>query len=178
MPNKPIPEAASEKPKRGRPRVISEELEQKLVGITLPRDVSRRQRLNHYHAFRSLGVLGNECKSRAVEFPDRYEWLCNNRNGAEQVFRMTILSELGRIEDDDLVVELATQLCETRPKTRQAVARIREIRDVRRKTADALDLANEMIGVVNDYLARFPDTTEEQVSDALRTAGSQCSKSR
>ena len=64
---------------------------------------------------------------------------------------------------------VAQRICELKPKTKEAVVMIRRLR-VGQKPVDVLQLANEIIALVNNFIRRYPGATKEQILDALHTA--------
>jgi hypothetical protein len=67
----------------------------------------------------------------------------------------------------------AVQLCKLKPKTRDAVVMVRRFRTGREAPADSLQLANEVIHLVNDYMQRHPSVEKKDILDAMRTAHAQ-----
>lgn len=159
-----ISEEISEKPKRGRPVVMPEEWEKLMTGLGMFTDIhSRRGRVNKWYMAHAMSVLMDESQ----KIPGRYAWL---HDEATQRIRSTILTELGRIEDDALLIAMAGELCNHKPHTKDAVAMIRRVRRVNRKKGSALALADEIIDVLNHYVQRFPDMTHNDTERALNIA--------
>ncbi len=98
------------------------------------------------HRARALAVLANNPACR---------WL---------VHKTEILDELGRIESDYAMLIIAKRICELKPATAEAVEMVRRHREFDQ-------LADEIAHVVNDYRKRNPDTTRQEVLQALETAG-------
>lgn len=150
-------ETASEKPKRGRPRRLSREGDD--VMRSLYADKSERQRNNLAHAINAA--------QRLRHHPDyaggAFLWLWNP---GEDDLKHTILSELGRIEDDGEMVLVARDLCAMQPKTKDAVTIIRRLRLGEREPRP-YQLQDELVATINDFWKRFPKTTRAEVLDAL-----------
>jgi hypothetical protein len=171
-------ENISEKPKRGRPPVLWQG--ETMSEETILRDMqgfakgaSHRSVLNAHYLSRALSLLIKNCKARRVTFPNCFSWLCNNKSGTQQRIRRVVLYELGRIDDDQLLLAMARELCKQEPSARGAITMIRRCRGCQRKHGDPLDFANEIIRTLNDYLCRHPEMTNEDALSALRTAASQ-----
>lgn len=165
-----ISENISEKPRRGRPRLLSKELEQIAIFKDGPYCSPRTHQNGHYEirALRVLDITGDQ-------LPEEYRWLMDpdkQREGRSerQGYRKTILAELGRIDDDECLQAVAKRICELKPKTRDAILMIRRWRVGGSKPADVRQLANEVIRTINDYLQRHPSTTHQQVLTALTEA--------
>jgi hypothetical protein len=79
---------------------------------------------------RALGLL---CDDLA------FRWLCDGKamtaGGAK--WKPAILTELGRIDDEDDLREVARQLCELKPKTKDAIAAVRRWRLGKKSGMDA-----------------------------------------
>jgi hypothetical protein len=65
-------------------------------------------------------------------------------------YKRTILQELGRLEDDDLIRAVAGEVCKSKMSTRRAIIYIRQFRSEKKK-GETLQLANEIIKILNDY---------------------------
>lgn len=106
---------------RGRPRVIPHELEGP-VSFIGPNVQTDRGRQNVFYRMRALDILSDL---------ERFKWLCDEEKimaNVPRAMKPTILTELGRFQDDDEMREVAGILCEHKPKTKRAVALIRLIR--------------------------------------------------
>ncbi len=129
---------------------------------------TRRQTQNRLYALRALerlGLLGNRELKRVLTGRPALRWLVDE-DGA----RWGILAELGRIRDLDKFDAAVAWVLEHRPKTEEAVARIRPFRIGKSRSPNARELAEEIIRVVNGYRIRHPELTREQELEALRLA--------
>jgi hypothetical protein len=129
---------------------------------------SRRQTQNRLYALRAferLGLLGNHELKRALAERPTLRWLVDE-DGA----RWGILAELGRIRDLEKFNVAVAWVLEHRPKTKEAVARIRLFRTGKSRSPNARELAKEIIRAVNGYGVRYPELTREQELEALRLA--------
>jgi hypothetical protein len=111
----------------GRPRALNPEQERLAWGVGIfKQGKSRRTHLNAYYAIRALTRLGLKhpgfSGDKAI-----FLWLSDDKANPV-VYRATILAELGRIEDPDLLQEVAERICELKPRTSDAVAMIRRCR--------------------------------------------------
>jgi hypothetical protein len=129
---------------------------------------SRRQTQNRLYALRALerlGLLGNHELRRALAERPALRWLVDE-DGA----RWGILAELGRIRDLDKFDAAVAWVLENRPKTEEAVARIRPFRLGKSRSPNARELAKAIVRAVNGYGTRHPELTREQELEALRLA--------
>ncbi len=156
------------KPQRGRPRAVEPAIEALYEQLGLyDGKYSRRARVNVHYKRRALACLVFN-RSDAESF----KWIADStekaRQGKIKPWRETILSELGRIENESDMRAIALQLCELKPKTKDAVDMIRRwrLRD-KSKLGDVGTLTNELARCVDDYRRRYPDIQLAQVKDAL-----------
>jgi hypothetical protein len=158
--------------KRGRPTVFDDADRAAIPAIG--QDVGPRQLANRLYCVRAIDVLAK------AKQPERFKWLCPPLDNDYQPtgierdgFKPTILSELGRLSDDPMLVEeLALQLCEVKPKTTEAVATLRNYR-LSVTGADrrpALPFAHFILNAADDYQRRHPGTTNEDALAALEEA--------
>ncbi len=162
---KAISETASENPahrKRGRPAVYSEQQ------MNLARQYSDastvRGKQNFLYMTRAVNVLAYE--------PEFY-WLVGTReeiSGGKRVFHNTILTELGRIDDDYNLRAIARQICEIKPRCKDALVMIRRWRTGKTLPGDAGSLTKAIIQTVEDYCAVRSDTTLQIILAALANA--------
>ncbi len=164
-----ISEMSSEKPNRGRPRVIPDDATIRLfVGGFSPGVTTERGRQNAFYALRALAALSREKNDEGK--PPPFAWLA-----AGDRARKTILAELGRIDDDRLLVSAAQHLCDAKPTTRRAVAWLRRLRGTGGDAPDAGQVASAVIRTVNQYAQDHPEIDNAQLyegaSIALREIG-------
>ncbi len=111
------------KKKRGRPRLLSLEYETALKQLYAGIVNTRRSLQNKSYEARASGLL--------QEYPDRFLWLRDKQKsekGMPKALKQTILSELGRIDEDSVLLQMADLICEKRMATGEAVGWIRIIR--------------------------------------------------
>lgn len=170
--NQTISENISEKPKRGRPRLISDAMSKWYRSQVSPGTHTDRTAQNAYFGMAALGrLMGEKISEGKYELsPGRddwpYKWLCDE-TVKPVVYRRTVLTELGRIDDDDELREVAAYLCEHKPSTREAIGIIRRYRHGV-KPADCTALTNAFIHTMNDYIKGHPDITRQCIAMALR----------
>jgi hypothetical protein len=148
--------------KRGRPVVHSEQLLNLAHRYSGASTVRGRQ--NFLYMTRAIRVLDYE--------PDFY-WLVGTReeiSAGKKILRNTILVELGRIEDEDDLRVIARQVCEIKPRCKDALVMIRRWRTGKTLAGDVLSLTKAVIQTVEDYCAARADTTLQIVLAALANA--------
>jgi hypothetical protein len=162
---KAISETASENPahrKRGRPAVYSEQQ------MNLARQYSDastvRGKQNFLYMTRAIRVL---------DYDPEFCWLVGTReeiNAGKKVFHNSILTELGRIKDEDTLRDIARRICEIKPRCKDALVMMRRWRTGRTLAGDAGSLTKAIIQTVEDYCAARSDTTLPIILAALANA--------
>jgi hypothetical protein len=122
---------------------------------------TRRGKQNHYYYILGMTAL--------PEDDPRFAWLylCKTQGVASP--RATILSELGRIGqvyDKETVFDLALTICEKKLTTRKAMRLLKQWRGVKRPASE-VGAALAIRTAVNNYFKTHPDTTFEQMIDAM-----------
>jgi hypothetical protein len=168
--------------KRGRPRRFDNApgFFTQTSAKQFPHVQSARGHVNMHYLSLALTVLTE------TDHPDRrrYDWLCPDGAllwlhpmGASLPhlrprIKTTILTELGRVGmelGEEHMRNAALHLCETKPKTQDAVRSLRAWRlDQEGKMGTAAALEVVIARAVDDYLTRYPATPPGVVSDTLR----------
>jgi len=159
-----ISETVSEKPKRGRPPAFPDSAHA-LAAKMKPDVRTRRGQQNLVYAMIGLNFV----RARGAQFA----WLFDEaaaQSGDNPRMKWTILSELGRVADEELREALATLLCEQKPTTREAITWIRRARKAHCGKSSAIALADAILRIIDDYQTTHPDTTPQQVFAALEDA--------
>ncbi len=150
-------EFSENKRRRGQPRVTPAALEALYRMYGIFEATTRRGNLNEYYRQRAFETLIN---------PDagigEFVWLWDLSNNR---IKRTLIVELGRIEDPETMISVARQLCAEKPKTQEAVARIRAWRTG--KAAPAETIVDCLAGAVERYLAAHPGITYDAVIEAI-----------
>ena len=150
--------AASERPRRGRPAAIDTDWLEPIVALVSDGE-SARSKQNARYQFRALAVLHRQ----GVLHP-RFEWLMYDKD-----VRVSILTELGRIENENDLRVWAAALCREKPKAKDAIARVRRWRlHTKDEPPDLKQLADQLAEVINRFRARHPSATKGDVAAVLR----------
>jgi hypothetical protein len=157
---------------RGRPSLMSVEQEAVFTALGLFTDSTpRRSKMNVFYRHRALGILSE----------GDYKWLFDEEkvmaDGGGKHWKPTILTELGRIENDDDLRAVASELCERKPATRDAVLMVRTFRTGGLPAGDSIQLANEIVQIVNRYRHSHAGVTKQDVVDALEAVRASVDKS-
>jgi hypothetical protein len=90
--------------------------------------------------------------------------------GKPRTHKYTILTELGRVADPEVMRALAEHICEQKLPTARAVALVRRAR-LGDSAPDPDRLVDSLLTVVNDHMARYPYTRDADVLAALDCVG-------
>jgi hypothetical protein len=166
------------KRKRGRPKVISDFMEEHFYKPYVYSDSvkTRRGHLNEHYRFQALSALivgeEDECidpQSAGFEFKWLYDDVNSHKN--PRAYRKTILAELGRLQDPSLIRTVAREVCAIRPTAKDAIVMIRRhrVRQLSAPTVEREDaqLAKELVDAVLNYLRRYPGTPFSDIYTAL-----------
>ena len=152
-----ITENISKKRRRGRPYSVFTDANDMREMIARCRDVrterSVANRLYYHHA---LSVIGGGRESDL-------HWLADVCTGR---YRRTILTELGRIDDEDLLLDVALDLCQKKPKTVKAVSLIRQRRGVL-KPPSVLGIRTALRVSINRWRAANPAVGPSRKSEPV-----------
>lgn len=156
-------EVTSETKRReGRPARFSDET-MAFVATLYPEVHSRRGLVDIAYRQRAIEVL---------KVIPACHWLCDFEGmvqGNDSAWQPGILMELGRIDDIDAMIAIAMQVCERQPSRKEAIHLIRRYRTAARPPLPD-QLTTEILGVINGYIRRYPQTTWPEVHDALDLA--------
>jgi len=158
----PISEESSEKRKRGRPPRLETTIARQ-VGEGASPAAGPRARVNRGFAIQAMCVLQED---EAGQYGWLFETAAMTR-GDPHSFRPSILAELGRIDDEELLKECARIICDQKPTARDAIIRIRRLRRRSPPRGDAEQLQSELRRVLNEYLVRFPETPQSALQEAV-----------
>jgi len=117
------------------------------------------------------GLLNVAYRLRAVtslmHIPE-CSWLYGDKTAEKDTAKSTILMELGKIKDIDVMTATALILCQLKPKSKQGALMVRNIR-LGKNQGDIISLANEVIQAINGYMDRY-EMSSESVLEALQIA--------
>ena len=117
------------------------------------------------------GLLNVAYRLRAVtnlmHIPE-CSWLYGDKTAEKDTAKSTILMELGKIKDIDVMTATALILCQLKPKGKQGALMVRNIR-LGKNQGDIISLANEVIQTINGYMDRY-EMSSESVLEALQVA--------
>jgi hypothetical protein len=101
---------------------------------------------------------------------DEFSFIISAVNATKPVFdtyKKTILIELGRLEDVDLIRKVASMICEKELTTTEAVAQIRQLRVGSKPKGSVYNLAKALAKSIDEYKSKHSDVTDEMVQESL-----------
>ena len=169
--NKRTVENVSEISKRGRvPFSVDAEL--LAINEAAFNATTQRGKLDIYYRLKALSILGND---------PRVSWICDAaklKTGEKSAWKPGILSELGKIEDKENMLSIALDICELKPKTKDAIRMIRRTRLGPSKPGTVAGVHGAIINAINRYLSEHPDTSWDIIEEALDLMTETIQKSR
>jgi hypothetical protein len=162
MDNEGISENFSEKRKRGRPRLLHPALHE--VFAQGQQYASERTIQNASYHIRAFSLLQDEPWAK---------WLMGyvSQEGKPGQIRKTILAELGRLREDEVLRAVARQICERKPTTKDAVAMIRHYRLGRQPRGAVDDLTDRLTTLIVEYIDSHAGVDAAMIREALTTTG-------
>lgn len=148
--------------KRGRPPVMSKEVEDE-IKKSFPEIRTRRGRQNKFHAIYALTILR-----------EGFEYIVNTKavTAGTQDLPFTLLTELGRLDDSDIIREIAGIICKEQLTPKEAVIRIKRMRRHLKTGQFApvgtiTELSEIISKTIQDYKQARQDVTPQMVKSAL-----------
>lgn len=149
------------KRRRGRPEVIDKWEYDVQFAVGPPEAHTKRGLQNLVYRTRALSCL--------VDNPE-YVWLCDGKKmqaGAPNAWKPTILAELGRFGDEDLIKAYAVQICELKLKTAEAVKLLRKARLGRSAKHTHRGLVRALAKTIDDYKIGRGEAAKADILRAL-----------
>jgi hypothetical protein len=122
-----------------------------------------RTKMNEYYALVAQVALDNGDS-------DEFSFIISVVNVMKPVFdtyKKTILIELGRLEDVDLIRKVALFICEKELTTTEAVAHIRQLSVGSKPKGSVHNLAKALAKSIDEYKSKHSDVTDEMVQESL-----------
>lgn len=140
-------EAASEKPKRGRPRTVRHFVDS--MRFLWPEFTTDRSHANRYYAVHAAGVL------EITENWEAWPWLCPHK----ERWHWDLLAALGRVKNDVALRIFAERVCELRRPVKESIRLVRQW-ERRRQSISATAIARDKV----------PTEIDQWIEDVARTA--------
>lgn len=167
MEKDPAPiEADSEISRHDRPSLVPQSLKHVVSGIERTR--SRHTMLGRYYTQRALLILFEPGEADAQWVPREPEFgyflSPDSRRSSG-----TILTELGRIADDQTLRAVARRVAQEQPPIQKAVALVRRLR-AGEPGPRPRRLEERLLAAIDEHRARYPATSPTEILAALSTA--------
>jgi hypothetical protein len=167
MEKDPAPtDAASDSSRRDRPPLAPQSL--KHVVTSIERTRSRHTALGRYYMQRALHILFEPNDAGAEWIPREPEFGYFLTPDSRRIW-VTMLSELGRIPDDETVRSVARMVGQEQPPSHKAVALIRRLRGGEPGPRPRR-LEERLLATIDEHWARYPATSATDILAALSTA--------
>jgi hypothetical protein len=168
-----ISEAASEKRRRGRPRVLTGEWATAIERLR-PEIKTDRGRQNFDYAYRAIRALSIGHEDRPLQGYEHLQWLVDWKRANQYrrgAVKWAILTELGRRSTkygDEFAIKVADRVCKEKPEVKQGAAMIRRIRLGGKSPApDGHALLGRLAACLDQYRAEHPKITTAEMLDAI-----------
>jgi len=158
-----LTETVSEKRRRGRPRLLTPRERGSLRNL-FPDNTTERSLQDIDYRLRAIGLLKEQAEFAWLYDPQRV------RAGEKRCWKPLILTELGRIADDEELLTAAREVCRLKPKAHDAARIVRRFRIGREPAASTGKLASAIIKAVNAYNHSHDGLTWEMLDDAFTVA--------
>lgn len=153
----------SDAKKRGRPPKI-DAMSKGIIRAWFPDLKSSRARNDAYYFLRAFKTLLPDTPR------DGIEWFGNRKDieAGKVDARVAIMTELGRIADDEEMYEVALEICRLKPKSKDAVVMIRAWRLGGKAKGNSDALANRIKQAIDDYTLSHA-VSRQEILAALQT---------
>ena len=167
MEKDPAPtDAASDSSRRDRPPLAPQSL--KHVVTSIERTRSRHTALGRYYMQRALLILFEPSDAGAEWVPREPEFGYFLAPDARRL-PVTVLTELGRIPDDETLRDVARRVALERPSTQKAAALARRLR-ADEPGPRPRRLEERLLAAIDEHWGRYPATPAADILAALSTA--------
>ena len=91
----------------------------------------------------------------------------DDKTATTKIKKRTVLQELGRLEDPDLIRDVAGAICEHKLNTMEAVTYIRQLRAGGKPAGSNLDLANVIAKTIDEYNLKHSAVNDDMIRESL-----------
>jgi hypothetical protein len=127
--------------------------------------ISERSKISNFFIALAQGALGDETGKHPIA--GEFDFIIAMNENLEIVcFKRTILCELGRLEDKELIKGVARVICQNKLSTEDAITYIRQFRTQKPK-GDNVKLAKAIAIAIGDYKYTHSDVKREMIESSL-----------
>jgi hypothetical protein len=125
---------------------------------------SERLKINYFIAV-AQGALEDENGNNSID--GEFDFIIAVNDNLEIVcFKRTILQELGRLEDEEVIKGVARVICKSKLSTDDAITYIRQFRTTQ-KQGDEIKLAQAIASVIDDYTFKHVGVDLDLIESSL-----------
>lgn len=127
--------------------------------------ISEKSKISNFYVALAQGALEYETGKHPIA--GEFDFIiAMNENLEIMCFKRTILCELGRLEDEELIKGVARVICQNKLSTDDAIAYIRQFRTQKSK-GDNIKLAKAIAILIEDYRYTHSDVNHEMIESSL-----------
>jgi hypothetical protein len=157
------------KRKKGRPKKILDNGETfnewTLKAGLLKDEKSEQWKINTYYTAVAQGALADENGNHSVD--GEFNFIIAVNNLEIVCYKRTILLELGRLEDEEMIKGVARVICQNKFSTDDAITYIKQFRTKQKPTGDKEKLALSILKAVEDYNFKHSNVDYEMIRISL-----------
>lgn len=132
----------------------------------MPSGKSERTHINIYYGIQGQGALADE--NGTHPFDGEFSFIIAVSDSLEiRAYKRTIIQELGRLEDEELIKGVAREICKNKLSTDRAVTYIRHCKMGKQSSGDSSNLAVALKKTINDYNTKHYDVTSDVILRSL-----------
>ena len=126
---------------------------------------SERLKINNYYVAVAQGALEDENGNNSID--GEFDFIIAVNDNLEIVcFKRTILQELGRLKDEEVIKGVARVICQSKLSTDDAITYIRQFRTTQNK-GDEIMLAQAIASVIDDYTFKHAGVDLDLIESSL-----------
>jgi len=127
---------------------------------------SERAKINNFYQIIAHGALKDQNDNTPID--GEFSFIISSVGWHDiRNYKRTILQELGRLEDPDLIRDVARVICENKLNTMEAVTYIRQFRTGGKSTGDSLNLARVIGKTIDVYILKHSGVNDDMIRDSL-----------
>ena len=155
--------------KRGRPKKILDNgktFDEWILKAGLSKDEkSESWKINTYYTAVAQGALADENGNHSVD--GEFNFIIAVNNFEIVCYKSTILLELGRLEDEELIKGVARVICQNKLSTDDAITYIRQFRTKQIPAGDKEKLALSIGKAIDEYKFKHSNVDNEMIRASL-----------
>ena len=127
---------------------------------------SGRSHINFYYMLQGQGALADENGNHP--FDGEFSFIIAVSDSLEvRAYKRTILQELGRLEDEEVIKGVAREICKNKLTTDRAVTYIRELKIGSKPAGSRFGLAKILAKNIDEYKLKHSEATDGMIRASL-----------